>query len=168
VLVRRGDVGRLEVKGPTVLEAYWNNPGLTSEAIRDGWFFTGDVARQAEDGHLVQLDREVDVIHTAQGPVYSLLIEEKIHEHPAVFDACVYGARQPDGTQSPAAAVALRSGCTTSASELLALLNAGLGTQEQLTRLDLLEWSTFPIGLTGKTLRRVFRERTERAARHAG
>jgi long-chain acyl-CoA synthetase len=168
VLVRRGDVGRLEVKGPTVLEAYWNNPGLTSEAIRDGWFFTGDVARQAEDGHLVQLDREVDVIHTAQGPVYSLLLEEKIHEHPAVFDACVYGARQPDGTQSPAAAVALRSGCTTSASELLALLNAGLGTQEQLTRLDLLEWSTFPIGLTGKTLKRVFRERTERAARHAG
>ena len=72
VVVPRGDVGRLEVQGRTVFNAYWNNHATTYEAIRNGWFFTGDVARQEWDGHLVQLDREVDVIHTAQGPVYSL------------------------------------------------------------------------------------------------
>ena len=163
VIVRRGETGRLEVKGRTVLDAYWNNATMTREAIRDGWFFTGDVARQEKDGHLIQLDREVDVIHTAQGPVYSLLIEEEIHKHGAVFDACVYGARQPDGTQSPAAAVALRPGSALSGAELRAIVNARLGTREQLTRLDLVEWSEFPIGLTGKTLKRVFRERTELA-----
>jgi acyl-coenzyme A synthetase/AMP-(fatty) acid ligase len=164
VVVRRGEVGRLEVKGKTVLDAYWNNQDMTRESIRDGWFFTGDVARQEADGHLIQLDREVDVIHTAHGPVYSLLIEEAIHQHPAVFDACVYGARQPDGTQSPAAAIALRPGNTLSGSELRTLLNGRLGPGEQLTRVDVMDWSTFPIGLTGKTLKRVFRERTEPVA----
>ena len=85
-----------------------------------------------------------------------------------MFDACVYGERQPDGTQSPASAVALRPGWAISGAELRALLNARLGTREQLTRLDVLEWSEFLIGLTGKTLKRVFRERTEpvRSARH--
>ena len=160
-VVRRGEVGRLEVKGRTVLNAYWNNHAMTYEAIRDGWFFTGDVARQERDGHLIQLDREVDVIHTAQGPVYSLLIEEVLHQHPAVFDACVYGERLADGTQAPAAAVALREGSTVSAAELRSALNARLNAREQLSRLDVLDWNEFPMGLTGKTLKRVFRERTE-------
>ena len=163
VVVRRGEVGRLEVKGRTVLNAYWNNHALTYEAIRDGWFFTGDVARQERDGHLIQLDREVDVIHTAHGPVYSLLIEEEIHQHPAVFDACVYGERLADGTQAPAAAVALRAGSTLSAPELRTALNARLGARAQLSRLDVLDWDEFPIGLTGKTLKRVFRERSDAA-----
>ena len=164
-VVPRGEVGRLEVKGRTVLNAYWNNHALTYEAIRDGWFFTGDVARQERDGHLIQLDREVDVIHTAAGPVYSLPIEEQIHDHPAVFDACVYGERLPDGTQSPAAAVALRAGSAISATELRTALNARLNPRQQLARLDLIEWREFPVGLTGKTLKRVFRERSEAAYR---
>lgn len=162
-VVRRGEVGRLEVKGRTVLNAYWNNHAMTYEAIRDGWFFTGDVARQERDGHLIQLDREVDVIHTAHGPVYSLLIEEEIHQHPAVFDACVYGERLADGTQSPAAAVALRPGSTVCAAELRTALNARLGARQQLSTLDVIDWNEFPIGLTGKTLKRVFRERSEAA-----
>jgi acyl-coenzyme A synthetase/AMP-(fatty) acid ligase len=161
--VRRGEVGRLEVKGRTVLNAYWNNHDLTYEAIRDGWFFTGDVARQGRDGHLIQLDREVDVIHTAHGPVYSLLIEEVIHQHPAVFDACVYGQRLADGTQSPAAAVALRKHSTVTAEQLRTAVNARLSARGQLSRLDLLDWNEFPIGLTGKTLKRVFRARSEAA-----
>jgi long-chain acyl-CoA synthetase len=161
--VRRGEVGRLEVKGRTVLNAYWNNHAMTYEAIRDGWFFTGDVARQERDGHLIQLDRAVDVIHTVKGPVYSLLIEEEIHRHPAVFDACVYGERLADGTQAPAAAVALREGSTVSAAELRMALNARLSAREQLSKLDVLDWTEFPIGLTGKTLKRVFRDRSEDA-----
>jgi acyl-coenzyme A synthetase/AMP-(fatty) acid ligase len=161
IVVRSGEVGRLEVKGRTVLNAYWNNHAMTYEAFRDGWFFTGDVARQERDGHLIQLDREVDVIHTAQGPVYSLLIEEEIHRHSAVFDACVYGERLADGTQAPAAAVALRKESNVSAAELRTALNARLSAREQLSRLAVLDWNEFPIGLTGKTLKRVFRDRSE-------
>jgi long-chain acyl-CoA synthetase len=75
---------------------------LTQRAFRGEWLFTGDVAYRAADGHFIQLDREVDVIHTHFGDVYTLLMEEKIHNHPAIFDACVYGERQLDGTMLPA------------------------------------------------------------------
>ncbi|MCK9900992.1 AMP-dependent synthetase [Parafrankia colletiae] len=160
VPVSRGQVGRLEVRGKTLFEAYWNNHSLTYEAVRDGWFFTGDVARWS-GGHVVQLDREVDVIRTGGGDVYSLPIEERVHRHPAVFDTCVYGARQPDGTQRPAAAVALRPGSGIGAARLRDELNALLAPEEQLVAVEILPWSEFPVGVTGKTLKRVFRERTE-------
>lgn len=160
-LVPRGQAGRLEVKGKTVFNGYWNNHALTNCAIRDGWFFTGDLVRRGTDGQLVQLDREVDVIHTLGGVTYTLPMEEKIHRHPAVFDACVYGARHHDGTQRPAAAIALRRGFTMSSDELKRELNAMLDQGEQLGRVDIIPWDEFPIGITGKTLKRVFRERSE-------
>jgi long-chain acyl-CoA synthetase len=158
---RGSDVGRLEVKGKTVFPGYWGQPALTLAAFRDGWFFTGDVARYAPDGHIVQLDREVDVIHTSDGPVYSLPIEETIHKHPAVFDVCVYGARQQDGTQAPAAAIALRPGFDVSAESLRDELNAHLAPADRLRHLAIMAWADFPVGITGKTLKRVFRERSE-------
>ena len=73
---------------------------------------------------------------------------------------CVYGARLADGTQAPAAAVALRAGTTISATELRAALNARLDAPQQLSRVDVMDWKDFPIGVTGKTLKRVFRERS--------
>ena len=154
-------VGRLEVRGKTVFDTYWNNPALTQEAIRDGWFFTGDVARFSRDGHLVQLDREVDVIRSAAGDIYSLLMEEVVHMHPAVYDACVYGARQGDGTQAAAAAIALRAGVEIDPARLRGELNAMLPPATQLSFVEILPWESFPIGITGKTLKRVFREKTE-------
>jgi 3-aminoavenalumate diazotase len=159
--VKGGAVGRLEVRGKTVFDTYWNNPALTHEAIRDGWFFTGDVARFSPDGHLVQLDREVDVIRSAAGDIYSLLIEEIVHKYPGVYDACVYGARQADGTQAPAAAIALRTGVDIDSARLREELNAMLPPSMQLSLVEVLPWEMFPIGITGKTLKRVFRERTE-------
>ena len=158
---RRGEVGRLEVKGKTLFAGYWKQHELTRAAMRDRWFFTGDLVRRGMDGHLIQLDREVDVIRTLSGAVYTLPLEEKIHKHPAVFDACVYGARQADGTQLPAAAIALRDGYEGTSEHLRAELNSLLTDDEQLHRMDILPWSEFPIGITGKTLKRKFRERSE-------
>lgn len=162
--VRRGDAGRLEVRGKTVFDGYWKDPVLTRRSFHGNWFFTGDVARLSHDGHVVQLDREVDVIHTRSGEVYSLPIEEKVHKHPCVFDACVYGARQSDGSQQPAAAIALRAGATTTAELLARELNRTLTTGEQLHHVDIVPWSEFPMGVTGKTLKRIFAARTESTA----
>lgn len=158
-VAKNGEVGRFEVRGKTVFAGYWNHPALTAEAFTDGWFFTGDVVRRHKDGHIVQLDRLVDVIPTKNGPVYSLPIEEKIHKHPAVFDACVYGALQEDGAQLPAIAVALREGFEIESGALLRELNHLLFPQEQLAECHILPWNQFPIGVTGKTLKRVFREK---------
>lgn len=157
-----GEPGRLFVKGKTVFEGYWNNHSKTYEEICDRWFFTGDVVKRVEDGNLVQLDREVDVIKSKQGDVYSLMIEEAVHKHPAVYDACVFAARQDDGFQMPAAVVALKEGFFISENELLRELNENLLVNERLSSLKIIPWSEFPIGLTGKTLKRSLRDLTER------
>ncbi len=114
---------------------------------------------------LLQLDRLVDVIHTKQGDVYSLLVEEKIHTLPAVFGACMYGAYQEDGSLLPAVAVALRKGWKMSSFEFLKTCNSILLLEEQLVACRILNWRDFPIGVTGKTLKRVFREEGKQAAR---
>ena len=82
----------------------------------------------------------------------SLLIEEKIHKHSAVFDTCVYGARQPDGSQLPVAAIALRPGseCQLSPAELKDELNATLTAEEQLARIEIMDWNDFPVRDYGK------------------
>lgn len=160
-LVGRREAGRLLVKGRTLFAGYWNDHAMTDSAVRSGWFFTGDIVRRGGDGHLIQLDREVDVIRTKSGDVYSLPMEEVIHKHPAVFDVCVYGARQADGWQRPAGAVSLRDGWTISQDELMMEFNASLPEGGQLCMLDVISWEDFPMGCTGKTLKRVFREKTE-------
>ena len=157
-----GEIGRFYVKGKTVTEGYWNNHAKTYLEKRDGWLFTGDIVRRERDRHIVQLDREVDVIHTAQGHVYTLPIEEQAHKHEAVFDACVYGARQHDGTQRPAVVVAVRSDANITEEQLLKQLNWMLSSNEQLCSLKIIPWKQFPIGLTGKTLKRFFRNQTEK------
>ncbi|MCM4152898.1 long-chain fatty acid--CoA ligase [Arenibacter sp. N53] len=160
-LVEKEEVGRLEVKGKTVFNAYWNDHDLTIKSFHDKWFFTGDVARIGKDGHIVQLDREVDVIHTKNFPVYSLLIEEILHKHEAVFDICVYGFSQKDGSQLPAAVVALRTGYGYTEEVLLEALNSLLSLDQKLISLEILPWLQFPFGVTGKTLKRTLRERSK-------
>jgi long-chain acyl-CoA synthetase len=94
---------------------------------------------------------------------FCLLIEEKIHKNADVYDACVYGARQPDGSQRPAAAIALVSGSEfkMNPAKLKDVLNAALAPDEQLQRAEIMDWKDFPIGITGKTMKRIFRLRTE-------
>jgi long-chain acyl-CoA synthetase len=161
--VPRGAVGRLEVKGKTVFDSYWNDPDLTSLAFCDGWFFTGDVARLDRDGNFIQLDREVDVIHTGDGDVYTLLIEEIVHKHPSVFDACVYAARQSNGTQLPAAWIAPRHGHDDDADNMMSDLNGMLPTGSKLSHVEVHAWEDFPMGVTGKTLKRVLSQASEPA-----
>jgi long-chain acyl-CoA synthetase len=73
----------------------------------------------------------------------------------------VYRARQPDGTQLPAAAVAQRPGFEIPGNVIRDELNAQLSLREQLHRVDIMRWEDFPVGITGKTLKRVFREGSE-------
>ena len=154
--------GRLEVKGKTVFRSYWNNPELTQKSFTNGWFFTGDIVRMNKKKSIIQLDREVDVIHSATGDIFSLPIEEKIHHHPAVFDVCVYGALGENRHQLVYAAIALKAGFVYSECELLRELNQLLSSTEQLHRCDIIRWDEFPFGVTGKTLKRVFRERSKK------
>lgn len=159
--VVKGRPGLLMIKGKSMFGGYWNAHDVLYAASRDGWWFTGDVVREAADGEMVHLDREVDVIHSSGGAVYTLPLEEVLLKRDGVLDVSVFGVRpEPDAPELPAAVVALCEGAAPVAADaLLRELNRQLEPEQQLAHLWILPWEDFPIGATGKTLKRRLRER---------
>ena len=94
--VPRGEVGELVIRGEQVAMASWARPDATAEAFRDGWFHSGDLARQDDEGYFYIVDRLKDMILTGGENVYSREVEDVLYAHPAVAEAAVVG--EPDET----------------------------------------------------------------------
>ena len=110
--VPQGEVGEIVISGPNVMKGYWHRPEATAEAIRGGWFHTGDLARVDEDGYFYIVDRKKDMIIRGGYNVYPREIEEVMYAHPAVAEAAVIGLPHPSLGEEVAAAVALKPGAT--------------------------------------------------------
>jgi long-chain acyl-CoA synthetase len=157
--VSRGDPGRLMIKGACMFAGYWNAHDTLYSSTRDGWWFTGDMVRQDKRGEFIHLDREIDAMHTLHGAVFTLPIEEMVLKYPGVLDTCVFGIRDTLGVDLPAAVVALSDGAPQHAAQMLQTeLNANLAERDKLHYLWVIPWNDFPIGATGKTLKRCLRE----------
>ncbi|HXJ35785.1 MAG TPA: AMP-binding protein [Candidatus Eisenbacteria bacterium] len=89
--VPRGDVGEIVMRGPHVMQGYWNNPDATAHALRGGWLHSGDLARQDADGFVYIAGRASDMIIRGGENVYPREIEEVLHSHPDVAEAAVIG-----------------------------------------------------------------------------
>jgi acyl-CoA synthetase (AMP-forming)/AMP-acid ligase II len=89
--VARGKVGELIVKGCGVMKEYYKNPAKTAETIRDGWLYTGDMARMDNDGFIYLVDRKKDTIITGGENIYPAEVEEILHGHPKIYDVAVIG-----------------------------------------------------------------------------
>ena len=92
-----GSVGRLAVKGPTLFKGYWNAPEMLEGVMRDGWWWTGDIAYRDRLGRFYHLDRAADVITTASGPVYTLPTEEMLQSYTGVTEVVVFVVPEGDG-----------------------------------------------------------------------
>ncbi len=86
-----GTVGEVVVQGPAVSKGYYRNDEATKEAIKDGWFYTGELARLDEEGYYHFVDRKKDMIVTGGENVYSAEVERVIHRHPNILEAAVIG-----------------------------------------------------------------------------
>jgi acyl-CoA synthetase (AMP-forming)/AMP-acid ligase II len=87
----QGMVGELVVKGPGVMQCYYNDPKATAAVLKDGWLFTGDMARMDEDGFIYLVDRKKDVIISGGENIYPVQIEDFLHGHDAIKDVAVIG-----------------------------------------------------------------------------
>ncbi|MDH4066695.1 MAG: AMP-binding protein, partial [Acidobacteriota bacterium] len=94
--VPQGEPGELVVRGPQVMPGYWQRPDETARAIRDGWFYTGDVARMDEEGYVFIVDRKKDMILVSGFNVYPNEVEAAIAAHPGVRDCAVVGVPDED------------------------------------------------------------------------
>jgi long-chain acyl-CoA synthetase len=159
IAVARGNPGRLMIKGACMFAGYWNAHDTLYSATRDGWWFTGDMVRQDKRGEFIHLDREIDAMHTLHGAVFTLPIEETVLKYPGVLDTCVFGIRDSHGVDLPAAVVALCDDAPRHTAQMLQReLNAILAAPDKLHYLWVIPWKDFPIGATGKTLKRCLRE----------
>ena len=114
--------GELCVRGAVVIKGYLNRPEATSEAIRDGWFHTGDIARIDQDGFVFIVDRAKDMVLRGGENVYCSEVETAIYEHPDVAEAAVFGIPDDRLGEDVAAAVVLRPGRSLTQDDLASFL----------------------------------------------
>ncbi|TMN21116.1 long-chain-fatty-acid--CoA ligase [Lentibacillus cibarius] len=105
-----GKIGELVVKGPQVMQGYWNNQEETNRVVQDGWFFTGDMGYMDEDGFFYIVDRKKDMIIAGGYNIYPREVEEVLYEHEAVQEAVVAGIPDPYRGETVKAYVVLNSG----------------------------------------------------------
>ena len=114
VPVAKGEVGELVVKGPGVMKCYYNDPASTAAILKDGWLFTGDMARMDEDGFIYLVDRKKDVIISGGENLYPVQIEDFLRTNDAVKDVAVIGLPDERLGEIAAAIIELKPGvsCT--------------------------------------------------------
>jgi long-chain acyl-CoA synthetase len=150
--VPAGEVGEIVIRGHNVMKGYWNRADATAEAIRNGWFHTGDMARQDEDGFFYIVDRKKDLIIRGGYNVYPRELEEVFYEHPAVLEAAVIGLPHPTHGEEVGAAVTLRPGAQATPEELREYVKERVAAYKYPRHVWLLE--SLPKGPTGKVLKR--------------
>jgi len=148
-----GEVGEIVCRGEVVMAGYWNNPGATAEAVRDGWLFTGDKGSFDDRGYLTLRDRSKDVVISGGSNIYPREVEEALLCHPGVAEAAVVGTPDPDWGEIVVAFVVGEA----SAAELDTHLLERIARFKRPKRYEFVD--ALPKNSYGKVLKRELRER---------
>jgi long-chain acyl-CoA synthetase len=150
--VAQGEVGEILIRGHNVMKGYWNRADATEEAMRSGWFHSGDMARVDEDGYFFIVDRKKDLIIRGGYNVYPREIEEVLYEHPAVLEVAVVAVPHEELGEDVGAAVALKPGRHATAEELQEYAKQQVAAYKYPRRVWFVD--ELPKGPTGKILKR--------------
>lgn len=155
--VQPGQVGEVTVKGHNVMKGYWKQPELTAQAIKDGWYHTGDMGRMDELAYLYIVDRKKDLIVSGGENIYPKEVENVLFTHPAVAEAAVFGV--PDDTWGEAvkAVVVLKQGQQASEPELIEFCKQRLASYKKPKSVEFAQ--ALPRSSAGKVLKRELRDR---------
>lgn len=151
-----GEVGELVIRGPQVMQGYWNRPEETQHVLRDGWLYTGDMARMDSDGFFYIEDRKKDMIKSGGENVYPREVEEVLCRHPKVKEAVVVGIPLGLRGELIKAYVVLAEGEQASAAELLDHCRKELAKFKIPKKIEFRP--ALPKTIVGKVLRRVLLE----------
>ena len=160
-----GEVGELVIRGPQVMKGYWNRPDETRLVLRDGWLYTGDLARMDEDGYIFIVERKKDMIIAGGFNIFPRVIEEVLYEHPKVKEAVCYGVPDPYRGQTVKVAIVLKEGETCTAEEITEFCRPRLAKFEVPKMVEFRE--SLPKSLIGKVLRRVLVEEEQAKLKQA-
>jgi fatty-acyl-CoA synthase len=154
--VPRGEVGEIVYRGPLVMSGYWNKPAETAEAFRGGWFHSGDLVRQDEDGYFYVVDRKKDMIISGGENIYCAEVENVLAAHPKVGEVALIGVPDPKWGEAPLAVIAPRDpDDPPTAAEIEAYCREHLASYKRPRDVTLVE--ALPRNPSGKVLKTALR-----------
>jgi long-chain acyl-CoA synthetase len=150
--VARGEVGEIVIRGHNIMKGYWGRPDATAEAMRGGWFHSGDLGKVDGDGYFYVVDRKKDMIIRGGYNVYPREVEELLYEHPAIREAAVLAVPHPEWGEEVGAAVVLEPGEEVAPEEISAWVRERIAAYKYPRVVWFLD--DLPKGPTGKIVKR--------------
>ena len=157
--VAQGEIGEMVVRGPQVMQGYWQNEAATAEVLKDGWLNTGDVAVMDRDGYFQIISRKRDTIMFGDYSVFPRDVEEVLYENNKVMEVAVVGVGKVEGEQKIKAFVVPRPGSDLTEDELLQMCHRRLDPYAVPWEIEFRE--ALPKSFIGKVLRRVLVQEVE-------
>jgi long-chain acyl-CoA synthetase len=151
-----GQSGELLVRGPQVMKGYWKNPQETARTLKDGWLFTGDIARMDEDGYFYIVDRKKDMAICGGHNVYPREIEEVLYSHPKIKEVCAIGLPHPSRGEQIKVFVVAAEDESVATEELIEYCQTRLADYKLPTQFEFRK--DLPKSDVGKILKKVLRE----------
>jgi long-chain acyl-CoA synthetase len=151
-----GEAGEIVIRGPQVMKGYWNKPEETANALRDGWLYTGDIAKKDSDGFFYIVDRKKDMIIASGYKVYPRDVEEVLFQHPKLKEAAVIGAPDSYRGETVKAFVVLKDGEKVTPDEIIAFCRERMAAYK--VPREVVFRDTLPRSGVGKYLRRELRK----------
>ena len=157
--VKQGEPGEIIMKGPLIMQGYWNNPEETAGQLKDGWLYTGDIAVQDEDSYFFIVDRKKDMIIAGGFNIYPREIDEVLFKHPKVEEAVAVGIADRYRGETIKACIVLKAGETATEEEIITFCREKLAAYKVP---KLIEFRTsLPKSVIGKVLRKILRAEEE-------
>ncbi len=150
--VEQGEVGEIVIRGHNIMKGYWQRPDATEEAMRGGWFHSGDMAKTDEEGYFYIVDRKKDLIIRGGYNVYPREVEEVLYEHPKIREAAVVGIPHDEWGEEIGAAVVLHDGEELPPEEVSAYVKERIAAYKYPRVVWFID--DLPKGPTGKILKR--------------
>ena len=157
-----GEPGELILKGPQVMRGYWQMPEETANTLRDGWLYTGDIARMDDDGYLYIVDRKKEVINASGFKVYPREVEEVLYEHPEVVEGVAVGVPDEYRGETVKVFVVKKEGSSLKEEDLIAYCKDNLAPYKVPQLVEFRE--ELPKSAVGKLLKRVLADEERKKA----
>lgn len=155
--VKRGEAGEVIVKCANIMTGYFKNPEATAETVKDGWLYSGDIAKQDGEGFLYIVDRKKDMIVSGGFNIFPREVEDVLFEHPAVKGAAVIGVPHEKWGEEVKALVVLHEGQTATEEELIKFVKGRKGSLMAPKTVEF--WDEIPLTNLGKLDKKAMRAR---------
>lgn len=156
--VPMGQWGEICIRGPGVMQGYWNRPEETQKALKSGWLHSGDIGYLDDEGYVFIVDRVKDMINAAGFKIWPAEVEQFLYTHPAIKEIAVYGIPHPEKGEIVRAAAVLKGDASAKPEDIMSYCRKHLAAYKVPTVVTIVD--ELPKSATGKVLKRVLRELT--------